>query len=162
MPYFEIVCFMRNVLFVVEPVAGFGQSRLGLDSGWRWSIEVSPIRARCVILRGLYAMSLVFVCWGSLVGLVSLVVVAGTGVPALALAAECDRAVEVEPAGVRGAQHAPPDGTVRLESYLRPRWAFDEAGCRVEVDPTLVVAAGGGLAAEIIAAASAVMIASSL
>jgi hypothetical protein len=100
-------------------------------------------------------------------GLVWLLVVAGAGLPAvaqqdsgagctpgglvasdeasaIALAAECDRPVEVGLArGFTERQYAQPDGLVTLESYLRPRWAYDDAGNWVEADPTLVVGAGG-------------------
>lgn len=58
---------------------------------------------------------------------------------ALALAAECNAAVEIESArGFAQRQLAKPDGTVTLESYLRPKWAYDRVGRWVEVDPTLV------------------------
>jgi hypothetical protein len=111
-------------------------------------------------------MSLVFRVLG-FAGMVSLLVVAGTGLPAvaqedaaagcaagelvavdessaLALAAECDRAVEIELArGFAERQYAQPGGSVTLESYARPRWAYDDAGNWVEADPTLAADEAG-------------------
>jgi hypothetical protein len=72
--------------------------------------------------------------------------VAADEAAALALAAECGQPVEIALArGFAERQYAEPGGTVRLESYLRPRWAYDDAGNWVEADPTLVVGAGGGI-----------------
>jgi concanavalin A-like lectin/glucanase superfamily protein len=63
---------------------------------------------------------------------------------ALALAADCDTPVEITLArGFAERQYAQPDGTVTLKSYLRPQWAYDNAGNWVEANPTLVVGAGG-------------------
>lgn len=65
---------------------------------------------------------------------------------ALALAAECGVPVEIELArGFTQRQFAEPDGTITLESYLRPQWAYDRSGAWVEVDPTLVVDAANGI-----------------
>ncbi|MGH3682291.1 MAG: hypothetical protein ACRDT2_18805, partial [Natronosporangium sp.] len=57
---------------------------------------------------------------------------------ALVLAAECGLPVEVELSrGFAEREFAQPDGTMTLESYARPQWAWDEAGDWVDVDPTL-------------------------
>jgi hypothetical protein len=65
---------------------------------------------------------------------------------ALALAAECGAPVEIELArGFTQRQLAEPDGTITLESYLRPQWAYDRSGAWVEVDPTLVVDPASGI-----------------
>lgn len=65
---------------------------------------------------------------------------------ALVRAAECDRPVEISAArGFTERQLAEPDGTITLESYARPRWAYDRAGRWVEVDPSLVADAATGI-----------------
>jgi hypothetical protein len=66
---------------------------------------------------------------------------------ALALAVRCGVPVEIELArGFTQRQFAEPDGTVTLESYLRPQWAYDRSGAWVEVDPTLVADPESGIA----------------
>lgn len=65
---------------------------------------------------------------------------------ALARAAECDAPVEIESArAYTERQVAEPDGTITLESHLRPRWAYDRAGNWVEANPTLVVDEAGAI-----------------
>lgn len=63
---------------------------------------------------------------------------------ALGLAAECGEPVEIESARQAAQrQFAQPDGSVTLESYLRPQWARDDSGQWVDVDPTLRAEASG-------------------
>ncbi|QSB13579.1 LamG domain-containing protein [Natronosporangium hydrolyticum] len=70
---------------------------------------------------------------------------AGDHGSAARLAAECGESVEIE-AGRSPTQRqvAEPDGSVTLESYLRPQWARDAAGEWVDVDPQLVPDGAGG------------------
>lgn len=68
---------------------------------------------------------------------------------ALSLAAQCDRPVEIRSARTfTERQLAEPDGTVTLESYLRPQWAYNRAGQWADVDPTLVVESGVGITTD--------------
>lgn len=65
---------------------------------------------------------------------------------ALSLAAGCEAPVEISSARTpTERQFAQPDGTVTLESYVRPQWVKDRHGRWVDADPDLVRTAEGGI-----------------
>jgi hypothetical protein len=72
--------------------------------------------------------------------------VRSTEADAAALAARCDRPVEIlDWRSVDSQSFALEGGLVRTELYTEPQWTVDAAGTWVDIDPTLAAAPGGAI-----------------